>query len=62
MQEASQHELTERGYQLDHEGQDAQNRANDAAVELERAAAKERANTRAGERTGNTHCRRGRGA
>ena len=44
-QEASQHELTERGYQLDREGQEAQNRANEAAVELERAAARERSNT-----------------
>ena len=26
--EASQHSLTERGYELDREGQDAQNRAN----------------------------------
>jgi chromosome segregation protein len=43
--EVSQHELTERGYELDREGQEAQNRANEAAVELERAAAKERANT-----------------
>jgi len=43
-EEASQHALTERGYQLDHEGQDAQNRANSAAVELERAAARERSN------------------
>jgi chromosome segregation protein len=43
-QEASQHALTERGYQLDSEGQEAQNRANTAAVELERAAARERAN------------------
>jgi len=43
-QEASQHTLTERGYQLDSEGQEAQNRANTAAVELERAAARERAN------------------
>src|ERR1700739_2444806 len=42
--EASQHSLTERGYALDHEGQEAQNRANNAAVELERAAARERAN------------------
>ncbi len=42
--EASQHSLTERGYTLDHEGQEAQNRANNAAVELERAAARERAN------------------
>ncbi|MGD0831249.1 MAG: chromosome segregation protein SMC [Terracidiphilus sp.] len=43
-QESSQHALTERGYELDHDGQDAQNRANAAAVELERAAARERAN------------------
>ena len=43
-QEGSQHALTERGYQLDGEGQEAQNRANTAAVELERAAARERAN------------------
>ena len=43
-QEASQHALTERGYELDREGQEAQNRANTAAVELERAAARERAN------------------
>ena len=42
--EASQHALTERGYELDREGQDAQNRANSAAVELERAAARERSN------------------
>jgi chromosome segregation protein len=42
--EAAQHTLTERGYELDSEGQDAQNRANEAAVELERAAARERAN------------------
>ena len=42
--EASQHSLTERGYELDHSAQDAQNRANSAAVELERAAARERAN------------------
>ncbi|MGA9583782.1 MAG: chromosome segregation protein SMC [Terracidiphilus sp.] len=42
--EASQHSLTERGYGLDREGQDAQNRANSAAVELERAAARERSN------------------
>ncbi len=44
-QEASQHSLTERGYELDREGHEAQNRANEAAVELERAAARERANT-----------------
>jgi chromosome segregation protein len=42
--EASQHSLTERGYELDHEGQDAKNRANSSAVELERAAARERSN------------------
>ncbi len=44
-QEASQHTLTERGYELDREGQEALNRGNTAAVELERASAKERANT-----------------
>jgi chromosome segregation protein len=43
-EEASQHTLTERGYELDHEGQEAQNRANEAAVELERAKARERSN------------------
>ena len=43
--EASQHSLTERGYELDHEGQEAQNQANAAAVELERAAARDRSNT-----------------
>ena len=43
--ESSQHALTARGYQLDSEGLEAQNRANTAAVELERAAARERANT-----------------
>ena len=42
--EASQHTLTERGYELDREGQDAQNRASEAAVELERATARERGN------------------
>ena len=42
--EARQHAATERGYELDHEGQQAQNRANSAAVELERAAARQRAN------------------
>jgi len=42
--EASQHTLTERGYELDHEGQEAQTRANAAAVELERATARERSN------------------
>ncbi|HEY1984797.1 MAG TPA: chromosome segregation protein SMC [Terracidiphilus sp.] len=43
--EADQHTLTERGYELDHEAQEAQNRGNSAAVELERAAARERSNT-----------------
>ncbi|MGA2534746.1 MAG: chromosome segregation protein SMC [Terracidiphilus sp.] len=43
--ETHQHALTERGYELDHQGQEAQNRANEAAVELERATARERANT-----------------
>jgi chromosome segregation protein len=43
-QEASHHTLTERGYELDHEGQQAQNRASQAAVELERATARERGN------------------
>jgi chromosome segregation protein len=42
--EASQHSLTERGYELDREVQGAQGRANAAALELERAAARERAN------------------
>jgi chromosome segregation protein len=43
--ESSQHTLTTRGYELDGEGQEAQNRANSAAVELERAAARQRSNT-----------------
>ncbi len=43
--ETNQHSLTERGYQLDREGQEAQGKANEAAVELERATARERANT-----------------
>ena len=42
--EASQHSLTEHGYELDRAIQEAQGRANSAAVELERAAARERAN------------------
>jgi chromosome segregation protein len=42
--EGNQHALTERGYALEHEGQETQNRANAAAVELERTAARERAN------------------
>ncbi len=43
--EAHQHALTERGYELDSEGQNAQTRANEAAVELERAIARVRSNT-----------------
>ncbi len=43
--EASQHTLTERGYELEREGQAAQASANEAAVELERAMARERSNT-----------------
>ncbi len=42
--ETSQHALTERGYELEREGHDAQDRANSAAVELERATARERGN------------------
>jgi chromosome segregation protein len=52
--ESSQHTLTERGYELDREGQEAQNRANEAAVELERATARERSNT---ERVGELEAR-----
>ena len=44
-QEAGQHSLTERGYELDREGHEAQSRANEAAVELERATAREHAAT-----------------
>ena len=44
-QETSQHALTERGYELDREVLEAQTRASTAAVELERAAARERSNT-----------------
>jgi chromosome segregation protein len=43
--EASQHTLTERGYELDSGTQEAQSRANESAVELERAAARQRGNT-----------------
>jgi chromosome segregation protein len=42
--ETSQHNLTERGYELDREGQQAQGQANEAALELERAIAREQAN------------------
>jgi chromosome segregation protein len=43
--EASQHTLTERGYELDREGQEARNTANQSTLELERAIARERSNT-----------------
>ena len=43
--EASQHSLTERGYDLERVQQEAQTQANTATVELERAAARERGNT-----------------
>ena len=43
--EASQHSVTERGYELDREGREAQNRASEAALELERATAREHSNT-----------------
>ena len=43
--EASQHTLTERGYEIEKSGHEAQTRANSAAVELERAAARERGNS-----------------
>jgi chromosome segregation protein len=43
-QETQQHSLTERGYGLDREGQEAQSRASQAAVELERATTRERGN------------------
>jgi len=42
--ETSQHNLTERGYDLDREGQLAQSQANEAALDLERAIAREQAN------------------
>jgi chromosome segregation protein len=41
--EANQHTLTEQGYALDRESQEAQNRANTAAVERERATARKQA-------------------
>jgi chromosome segregation protein len=43
--EASQHSLTERGYDLDRAQKEAQTQANNSTVELERAAARERGNT-----------------
>jgi chromosome segregation protein len=42
--ESSQHTLTERGYELAREGHEAQSRASSAALELERAVARERNN------------------
>ncbi|HET7103401.1 MAG TPA: chromosome segregation protein SMC [Terracidiphilus sp.] len=42
--EASQHTLTGRGYELDHAAQEAQGRAGNSAVELERAAARASSN------------------
>jgi chromosome segregation protein len=42
--DTSQHNLTERGYELDREGQQAQSQANESALELERAIAREQAN------------------
>jgi chromosome segregation protein len=42
--ETSQHNHTERGYELDREGQQAQTQASEAALELERAIAREQAN------------------
>ena len=44
-QEATQHALTERGYELDREGEATRTRASEAAVELERATVRERSNT-----------------
>jgi chromosome segregation protein len=44
-QEASQHTLTERGYELEAEGEAARTKASEAAVELVRATARERGNT-----------------
>ncbi|MFC5865510.1 chromosome segregation protein SMC [Acidicapsa dinghuensis] len=43
--DANQHELTERGYEHDRAAQAASSQANAAAVELERAAARERSNS-----------------
>ena len=43
--EASQHTFTERGYELERTQKEAQTQANNSAVELERAAARERGNT-----------------
>ena len=42
--ETSQHNLTERGYELDREAQEAQSAANEAALELERTIAREQTN------------------
>ncbi len=53
-QESSQHALTERGYELDREGESARTKASEAAVGLERATARERSNT---ERVGELEAR-----
>ena len=44
-QETSQHALTERGYELERNGEAARDKASEAALELERATARERGNT-----------------
>ncbi len=44
-EETSQHALTERGYELEAQGETARSKASEAAVELERATARERGNT-----------------
>jgi chromosome segregation protein len=44
-QETSQHALTERGYELDREGEATRTKASEAAVEFERATARERSNS-----------------
>jgi len=43
--DGASHELSQRGFELDHKGQAAQAQANAATVELERAGARERGNT-----------------
>jgi chromosome segregation protein len=52
-QEATQHALTERGYEMDREGEAARDQASQSAVELERATARQHG-TRG--RTGSAHC------
>jgi chromosome segregation protein len=55
-QETSQHALTTRGYELEQKGQEAQGHTNEAAIELERVAARQRSNT---ERIGELEARIG---